>query len=69
MFSLKEFKRMLGIESIELYQGKGRRFAKIADTEVFVGEETDLKKELFIIKGKYDAYWLVNSNAKVVATI
>ena len=69
MLRLEDFKAMLGVKDINLWQADGRMFATIGETKLFVGQNTDLKKQTFIMKGKYDAYWLVNSKAQIVATI
>ncbi len=69
MKTLNQFKQELGIQSIDLMQGKGRMYATIGDKSLVVGTTTDLKKELFVIWNDKGFYCLVNSAAKVVQSI
>lgn len=70
METLAQFKIRMGVDTIQLLQGSGRKFANLPNGEkLFVGENTDLSKPLFVIKGVHDANWLSNSEAKVVEAI
>jgi len=65
--SLENFKSMLGVETIDLLKGKGRAFAKVGTTQVFASKDLDTSKQMYVVLGKYDAYWLCNSsNVKTI---
>ena len=49
MKTLAQFKQEQNITSIELMQGKGRKFATVRDMDLIVGTKTDLKQPLFVI--------------------
>jgi hypothetical protein len=63
MYALNDFKKMIGVETIQLYKGDGRPFAQIGDHKVLVSERINWNKPLFIIKGEHDAWWVCNSKA------
>lgn len=79
MQSLAQFKETIGIEKIELMQGKGRKFANLPDdSQLFVGQKTvvDGSQPLFVIvndgstnKALEGSLWLVNSTVKVTDMI
>jgi hypothetical protein len=67
MMTLENFKTMVGVETIDLLKGKGRAFAKVGTHQVFAAEGLDTTKEIYVVLGKYDAYWLCNSsNVKTI---
>jgi hypothetical protein len=63
MYALNDFKKMIGVETIQLHRGKGRPFAKIGEHQIFVSEKINWDKPLFIMKGEHDAWWVCNSKA------
>lgn len=69
MYSYEDFKEMLGVPTINFYQGKGREFAKIGEYQIFAAERLDWNKPLFVIQGEHDAWWVCNSKAKLVRTV
>ena len=60
---------MHGITSIDLKQGKGRKFGRFVSAQtkqmetVFVSSKCDLSQPLFVNLGVHDAYWIGNSEA------
>ncbi len=70
MKTIQDFKEELGVKVITLLKGKGRMFANVGNIQLFVGAKTDMQKPLYVIKGKYEAMWLVNaSNVAEAGTI
>ena len=70
MKDLAQFKAELGVTEIRLMQGKGRMFAKIKDTDIIVGKDTDMSKPLYVVHNDEKGFYIiVNSNVKQVATI
>ena len=69
MRTIEQFKAENNIQSIDLMQGNGRMFATIGDKSLIVGTNTDLKKPLFVTWNDKGFYCVVNSAAKVVASI
>ncbi len=75
MKTLEQFKLEHNISKIDLLKGKGRMYAKVGNTDLIVGETTDLAKPLFVIHGskedgsKQPFQTLVNSNVTVAASI
>lgn len=69
MYALETFKKTLGVEKIELLQGKGRMFARINEQDIFVSSNINWSKPVYVVKGKYDAWWFCNSVATVVKVV
>ena len=69
MYALEDFKKMIGVETIQLYKGNGRPFAKVGDHQIFVSKEINWNNPLFIMQGKYDAWWICNSKANTFKEI
>lgn len=69
MYALEDFKEMIGVQKIDLYQGKGRPFARVGEHRLFVAEKIDWSKPLFVIEGKYEAWWICNAGAKLLKTV
>lgn len=73
--TFEEFKRQNGIKSIEVRQGNGRAFADFMTSDgtierLFFAEDADLKKQLYVNRGKHDALWVGNKqSAEVIATL
>lgn len=63
MYALEDFKKMIGVEKIQLYKGNGRPFAQVGDHKIMVSQQINWNNPLFIMQGKYDAWWLCNSKA------
>lgn len=49
MKTLAQFKREQDIQSIDLLQGKGRKYASVRDLDLVVSSKCDLTKPLFVI--------------------
>ena len=69
MEPLIAFKNRNKLVTVEVMQGKGRKFFASPEGTVFLGEKVDTKAPLFIIKGAHDALWCVNSSAQIVETL
>lgn len=79
MQTLAQFKIDSGIESIQLMQGKGRKFATLPDgSNLFASEHFSKDKEMFVIvnDGSKEGHehlkgslWLVNSTVKAAELI
>ena len=70
MRTLNQFKQELGVTSIELMKGNGRMYATVGDKSIIVGNTTDMVKPLFVVYNEDKGFYcIVNSSAKVVATI
>lgn len=77
MKTLNQFKKEMGIDIIDLLQGKGRMYCKVKDIDIIVSKSCDLTKPLFIISttnqetGNVVAnlFTIINSDIKMVASI
>jgi hypothetical protein len=64
MYALNDFKKMIGVETIQLYKGDGRPFAQVGDHKIMVSEKINWNNPLFVMQGEHDAWWVCNSKAK-----
>jgi hypothetical protein len=77
MKTLAQFKKENNIETIQLLQGKNRKFANINDLVIIVSKECDLTKSLFVVATTnqetgvtyQNAYTIVNSNVVEVEVL
>lgn len=78
--SWNEFLMLLGIETINIHKGKGRRFARTKVGMVLFGEKTSLDKPLYVgmagegVKSESGeslagTIWAFNSKSELVATL
>lgn len=49
MKSFADFKKELGVETINFYQGKGREFATVGTTDIIISKTCDVTQPLFVI--------------------
>lgn len=70
MKTLAQFKLEEGVATIDLMQGKGRKFAKVNDKDLIVATECDMSKPLFVFHNEEKGFHVIcNSGATVVASI
>lgn len=76
MMTLESFKKICGVAKIELFKGKGRKFAETPVGNVFAAANLDMDSPIFVVragKGLYTktgeslegTYWLVNANVEL----
>ncbi len=49
MKTLSQFKKELNVETIQLLQGKGRKFATVGNSSIVVSNSCDLAKPVYVI--------------------
>lgn len=70
MKTLAQFKLEEGVATIDLLQGKGRKYATVNNKSVIVSQECDMTKPLFVFHNEeLNLHVICNSGVKVVASI
>ena len=68
--TLAQFKLEQGVATIDLLQGKGRKYATVNTLSVIVSTECDLARPLFVFHNvEKNLHVICNSNAKFVGSI
>ena len=70
MKTLAQFKLEQGVATIDLLQGKGRKYAQVNSLSVIVSTDCDMDKPLFVFHNVEKGFHVIcNSAAKYVGSI
>ena len=70
MKTLAQFKLEEGVATIDLLQGKGRKYATVGTKSIIVSTDCDMAQPLFVFHNVEKGFHVIcNSNAKYVGSI